>query len=93
MLAAGKHINRTVTIFIRDVNQMVTNMLEEENTNIGGKSIVAELDETKLSKRKNHRGHHVEGVWAIGGVERTPERKMFAIPVQRRDADIISTKL
>lgn len=28
----------------------------------------------------------VEGVWVVGGVERTPERKMFMVPVLTRDA-------
>eukprot|EP01040_Poterioochromonas_malhamensis_P015484 gene15484-17338_t len=47
-----------------------------------GKMISVEIDESKFGKRKNHRGHRVEGVWVVGGVERTDERKMFAITKQ-----------
>jgi hypothetical protein len=27
----------------------------------------------------------VEGVWIVVGVERTPERKVFAVPIEKRD--------
>jgi transposase-like protein len=61
---------------------------------IGGQGVVVEVDESKFGKRKYHRGHHVEGVWVIGGVERTNERLIFAEVVDRRDAqtliDVIS---
>lgn len=40
-------------------------------------------------KRKYNRGHQVEGVWVIGGVERTAERKMFAVSVNDRSAETI----
>jgi transposase-like protein len=42
-----------------------------------------------LGKRKYHRGHKVEGVWAVVGVERTAERKVFIIPVETRDASTL----
>jgi hypothetical protein len=32
---------------------------------IGSPGIVVEVDETKLGKRKYHRGHRVEGVWVV----------------------------
>ncbi|KII64951.1 hypothetical protein RF11_08438 [Thelohanellus kitauei] len=35
------------------------------------------VDERKLAKRKYHRGHLVEGVWVVAGIERTKEKKMF----------------
>jgi transposase-like protein len=50
----------------------------------GGEGIIVEIDEWKFGKRKNHRGHHVEGVWVVGGVERTPDRKVFITAVQDR---------
>jgi transposase-like protein len=47
-----------------------------------------------MGKRKYNRGHHVEGVWIVGGVERTPSRRMFLVKVENRNAqtmrDIIS---
>jgi hypothetical protein len=61
---------------------------------IGDQGVVVEVDESKFGKHKYHRGHHVEGVWVIGGVERTNERLMFSEVVDRRDTqtliDVIS---
>ena len=56
---------------------------------IGGEGIVVEIDESKLARRKYNRGHHVEGVWVIGGVEHTSERKVFFVPVEDRSAGTI----
>jgi transposase-like protein len=39
-----------------------------------------------LGKRKYNRGHRVEGVWIVAGVERTRERRVFLVKVERRDA-------
>lgn len=86
----GGHGNTTVTQLIRDANQMITNMIEPEDTMVGGVGIIVEIDESKLSKRKYNKGHRVNGVWVIGGVEITAERKMFAIPVEKRDAETIA---
>ena len=56
---------------------------------IGGEGIVVEIDEAKLGKRKYNRGHWVEGVWILGGVERTPERRTFFVPVEDRSAETL----
>ena len=56
---------------------------------IGGEGIIVEIDESKFGKRKYNRGHRVEGVWVVGGVEITPERRMFAVSVQDRSADTL----
>jgi transposase-like protein len=90
LMATGKHSSRTITQFIRDINDMVSNMVEEEDQIIGGPGIVVEIDESKLSKRKYHRGHRVEGVWVVGGVEKTNERKIFIIPVENRNSETLS---
>jgi hypothetical protein len=47
---------------------------------------VVEIDESKFGKVKYHRGHRVEGVWVVGGVERTAERKIFLTTVVNRNA-------
>ncbi|OBZ80186.1 hypothetical protein A0J61_11765 [Choanephora cucurbitarum] len=51
-----------------------------------GSSIIVEIDELKFGKRKRFRGHHVEGVWVVGGVERTPHRHCFMVVVPDRSA-------
>ena len=52
---------------------------------IGSPGIIVEIDESKFGKRKYHRGHQVEGVWVVGGVERTTEKRIFIVPVESRD--------
>ena len=64
-------------------------MLDEADQTIGGEGVVVQIDETKLGKRKYHRGHRVEGVWVVAGVELTAERKIFLVRVQNRTADTI----
>ena len=59
----------------------------EQDTKIGGQGIVVEIDETKLGKRKYNRGHHVEGVWVLVGIERTPEGRFFLTPIEKRDQE------
>ena len=75
--------------------QLVSVSLNDDDTLIGGPGIIVEIDESKFGKRKYHRGHRVEGVWVIGGVERSDERKMFAKVINNRSArtllDVISS--
>jgi hypothetical protein len=84
----------TITKFLVCFRQMVSCALDTDDMVIGGQGVVVEVDESKFGKRKYHRGHHVKGVWVIGGVKRTNERLMFAKVVDRRDAqtliDVIS---
>ena len=76
----------TITHFAGLFRQLVANEVEEDEGQIGGKNVIVEIDESKFGKRKYHRGHHVEGAWVIGGVERTVERRVFAEVVEKRDA-------
>lgn len=81
--------DKTVTAYVRYFQQLVANDLTEASCVIGGAGIVVEIDETKLGKRKYHRGHRVDGVWVIVGVERTPERKVFCVAVENRSEETI----
>ncbi|KAF9761402.1 hypothetical protein NGRA_2677 [Nosema granulosis] len=48
---------------------------------IGGNNLIVEIDESKFRKSRFHRGHHVEGVWVLGIVEKDgPKRiKLFRV--------------
>ena len=74
------------TYFIR---HLVGDSVEQSTMQIGGDGIIVELDETKMGKRKYHRGHKVEGVWVVCGVERTKEKKYFAIDVENRNSETL----
>lgn len=60
---------------------------------IGGPGIVVQVDETLLGRRKNNRGHYVEGAWVLVGIERTTERRAFCEVVEKRDAETIHSVL
>ncbi|KAG1139135.1 hypothetical protein G6F37_013041 [Rhizopus arrhizus] len=75
-----KAVRKTLT----DWYHVLQEDLQQNDRNIGGydadgNPIVVEIDESKFGKRKYHRGHRVEGVWVVGGVEKTPERKCFLV--------------
>ena len=48
-------------------------------------SNIVEIDESKFGKRKYNRGHPVEGVWILGMIERSGEKKVKLFQVEKRD--------
>ena len=64
-------------------------MVEDTLTPIGGDGAVVKIDESKFGKRKYHKGHRVDGVWVIGGIERGNPKNMFAVTVINRSDDIL----
>ncbi|KII61178.1 hypothetical protein RF11_11263 [Thelohanellus kitauei] len=78
--------SKTVSDWVKFIRQLLGDPVDFDDTVIGGTDIVVEIDETKLGKRKYHRGHRVDGVWVVAGFERTPEKRCFAVEVDNRDA-------
>jgi transposase-like protein len=83
------HSSTTVCAFYEYFRQLVAQSLQEEDQVIGGSDVIIEIDETKLGKRKFNRGHRVEGVWVVVGVERGANGKVFVVPVERRDSETL----
>lgn len=83
------HSSKTISAYWRYFRELISSDIEEEDTIIGGPGVVVEIDESKFGKRKYHLGHQVEGVWVFGGIERTPERKIFAVKVNDRSAETL----
>ena len=83
------HSSQTISSLWRDFRDLVSSAVDDEDMVIGGPNIVVEIDESKFGKRKYHRGHRVEGVWVLGGVERTAERRMFAVAVPDRTTETL----
>lgn len=78
MMNKYRKSSSTVTNWIRFFQQLVTADMEnlpENVEKIGGEGVVVEIDEAKFGKRMFNQGHMVRGVWVVGGVERTPERR------------------
>jgi ISXO2-like transposase domain len=86
-IEATGHSSTTVCSIHQYFRELVSDSVEIEDVIIGGQGIVIEIDETKLGKRKYNRGHPVEGVWVVGGVERTPERRVFLAKIEVRNRE------
>jgi transposase-like protein len=89
IIAITGHSPNTIVDYIKYINQLVCENLDQKKCCIGGDQIIVEIDECKIAKRKHNRGHPVEGAWIVGGVERTPERHLFVEVVEDRTADTL----
>jgi len=74
--------------------ELVISTLEDDDHIIGGEGVIVEFDESLFGQRKYHRGRLIPGVWVVGGIERTVEKRCFVQVVYDRTAatlhDIIS---
>ena len=61
---------------------------DESMPQIGGPGKIVEIDESKFGKRKNHKGHNIEGQWVFGGIFHT-DGIFFLQPVPSRDKDTL----
>lgn len=66
--------------FCREVCEIV---IMKESSKVGGPGKVVQIDESKIGKRKYHRGHRVDGQWVFGGIEEG-SRKCFIVAVETR---------
>ncbi|KCZ78437.1 hypothetical protein H311_00531 [Anncaliia algerae PRA109] len=66
----------SVTFWTFHLRELLADSLNFSDVNIGGDQVVVENDEIKLGKRKYNRGGVVDGVWVVGGIERTPEKNV-----------------
>lgn len=76
--------SHTVCNFYNYFRELVAESLDAEDCVIGGDGIIVEIDETKLGTRKYNRGHRVDGVWVVGGIEKIVEGKIFIAKVEDR---------
>lgn len=79
----------TVRKILKNVGEIAIPKYKQSFKKLGGDNIVVEVDESKFGKRKYNRGHHVEGVWVFGVVERTEERRIFLTSVQNRKSNTL----
>lgn len=74
----GDHTGTNWNSFCREV---VIFGAYQTNLKISGPGLYVEMDESKIGKRKYHRGHHVNGQWVIGGIERQ-SGICFIVPIE-----------
>ena len=87
------HSSNTITDYLGYFRGLVSETIDSDDMIIGGQGVVVQVDETKIGKRKYHRGHRVEGAWVIVGVELTEQRLVFAEVVANRSAATIEDVL
>lgn len=83
----------TITTWTRKLRIFLAENYKKEEKPIGGPNVIVEVDETKLGKRKYNRGHYVEGVWCICGIEKNNSSNCFAVPVENRTSETIKAIL
>lgn len=75
-------------LYLREVVMLDLMSLPEDEVQLGGwvgnHHIIVQVDEMKLGKRKYNQGHRVEGVWIVGLVELTEQRRFVLLPVPNR---------
>ena len=57
---------------------------------LGGPGKVVQINESKIGKRKYHRGHVVEGQWVFGGTEEESRKCSIVTVEDRTEATLIS---
>ena len=80
------HSSNTITGYMNFFRELVISTLEDDNQMIGGEGVIVEIDESKFGRNKYHRGRPINGVWVVGGIERTSEKRCFVVVVQDRTA-------
>lgn len=89
ILTMTRHSAPTIVDYLGHYRSLAVASLTESDHVIGGPGIIVEVDESKFGKRKYNRGHHIEGAWAIGGIERTEQGRFFSEVVTKRDSETI----
>ena len=79
----------TVSQWMAFVRMIFEEWAMRSSEQIGGEGQVVEIDESKFGKRKYNKGHHVEGQWVFGGIERSTG-KIFLVPVEKRDRETLT---
>jgi len=59
--------NQTIVDWASFCKEVVYDSMIVRKVMIGGHGHTVEIDESKFSRRKHHRGHCVEGQWVFGG--------------------------
>lgn len=77
--------DNTIVNWFEVLRDFVSFYLSSNQTKLGGRNKIVEIDEMKLGKRKYHRGRRIEGQWIFGMIERDSDPlKICFFPVNDR---------
>ena len=74
------------SMFCREVCEV---FIAEKSQKIGGEGKRVQIDESKIGKRKFHRGHFVESQWVFGGIEEESRKSFLVTVVDRTENTLI----
>lgn len=80
---------KAIRQILYSVTEVIVPKYYNQSKKIRGDDVIVEIDESKFGKRKFHKGHHVEGVWVLGLVERTIEKKILLFRVEDRSKNTL----
>jgi len=83
---------KTIRNVLKRLRKIIVPKYYETAEKIGEKDHIVEIDESKFGKRKYNKGHHVEGVWILGMVDRET-RKIHLVVVDKRDAATLENRI
>ena len=78
---------------LRNVAHILVPRYYDNVESIGASGAIVEIDESKFGKRKYNRGHHVDGVWILGAVEKTEPKRIILVVVDDRKKEPLENKL
>jgi transposase-like protein len=82
------HINtKTISRLLKRTAKFLIPKVMNCQDKIGGNNSVVEIDESKFGKRKYNRGHRVEGVWILGMIEKTGQKRIRLLTLENRTKD------
>lgn len=85
--------NKTLWSLLKKLRSILVPLYYDQAEPIGGAGVVVQVDESKFGKRKYDRGHIVDGVWVLGAVEKTKERRIRLFVVENRKEQTLTSIL
>lgn len=86
-LGLGSHTAVDWDMFCRELCEV---RLFEKREHLGGPGKLVQIDESKIGKRKYHRGHVVEGQWVFGGIEEDSSKCFIAMVEDRTEKTLLT---
>jgi hypothetical protein len=84
---------KTIWRILKKTSKILVPRYYDEQEIIGGPNQVVEIDESKFGKRKYNRGHHVEGAWVLGMIEKMGQKRIKIVVVDNRTKETLTNNI